>query len=101
MRASQRVQEIWRKGVAAVDGYHATMEAVQSIEQPDQILAVGKAAGAMARAAVEHFETVPTLVVTKDGHGDGLPAHIAVIGSLSSRPRCPQPCGRASVARSR
>ncbi|WP_299982169.1 glycerate kinase [uncultured Ruegeria sp.] len=79
MKASQRVQEIWRKGVSAVDGYRATMEAVQSIEQPDQILAVGKAAGAMARAAAEHFETVPTLVVTKDGHGDGLPSHVAVI----------------------
>ncbi|SDW67537.1 hydroxypyruvate reductase [Ruegeria halocynthiae] len=79
MQRSQLVQDIWRAGVAAVDGYHATHEAIQTIERPDQVLAVGKAAGAMARAAAERFETVPSLVVTKDGHGHNLPAHVVVL----------------------
>ncbi len=79
MQSSQKAKDIWRAGVAAVDGYRATLEATQAIEAPDQILAVGKAAGAMARAAVERFGPVPTLVVTKDGHGHDLPKHIVVI----------------------
>ncbi|MEX0307189.1 MAG: glycerate kinase [Ruegeria sp.] len=79
MQGSQQVQDIWRAGVAAVDGYRATLEATQSLERPDQILAVGKAAGSMARAAAERFGTVPTLVVTKDGHGNNLPEHVFVI----------------------
>ncbi|RLK11210.1 glycerate kinase type-2 family protein [Ruegeria conchae] len=81
MQASQQIQDIWSAGVAAVDGYTATLEAIQMMERPDQILAVGKAAGAMARAAANQFGAVPTLVVTKDGHSDGLPAHVDVIES--------------------
>ncbi|KIC43326.1 MOFRL family protein [Ruegeria sp. ANG-R] len=79
MQGSRQVQDIWRAGVAAVDGYRATLEAIQAVERPDQILAVGKAAGAMARAATERFGALPTLVVTKDGHGDDLPRHVMVI----------------------
>jgi glycerate 2-kinase len=76
---------IWQAGVAAVGGYSATETALQSLalEQPDQIpdqiIAVGKAAGAMMRAALDHFGGVPALVVTKDGHGDGLPVHARLI----------------------
>lgn len=79
MQASQLALEFWRAGVAAVDGYRATLEATQDMDRPNQILAVGKAAGAMARAAAERFGDVPALVVTKDGHGDGLPAHLRVV----------------------
>ena len=69
---------IWHAGVAAVDGYTATKRALSG-PAPDRILAVGKAAGAMARAALDHFGPVPCLVVTKDGHGDGLPDGVQLI----------------------
>ncbi len=78
MQDTQLALEFWRAGVAAVDGYLATLNATQTVDRPDQIVAVGKAAGAMARAAAERFGDVPSLVVTKDGHGDDLPEHIAV-----------------------
>ena len=79
MQISQQVLEFWRAGVAAVDGYQATLAATEGMGRPDQILSVGKAAGAMARAAAERFGDVPALVVTKDGHGAGLPPHIRVL----------------------
>jgi len=69
---------LWQAGVAAVDGYAATGAALEGIA-PDRILAVGKAAGAMARAALRRFPGVPALVVTKDGHGEGLPPDVEVI----------------------
>jgi len=70
---------LWRAGVAAVDGYAATEAALADSAAPDRTLAVGKAAGAMARAALARFPGVPTLVVTKDGHGDGLPEGVKVV----------------------
>lgn len=76
----QTALDLWRAGVGAVDGYAATRAALDTQSPaPDQILAVGKAAGAMARAALDHFGPVPTLVVTKDGHGADLPAHVHLI----------------------
>lgn len=69
---------IWQAAVAAVDGYTATAKALPA-QSPDRILAVGKAAGAMARAALDHFGPVPCLVVTKDGHGAGLPDTVELI----------------------
>ena len=68
----------WRAGVAAVDGYAATSAALTG-DPPDAVLAVGKAAGAMARAALDAFGPLPCLVVTKDGHGAGLPDHVRLI----------------------
>ncbi|TMV07810.1 DUF4147 domain-containing protein [Ruegeria sediminis] len=70
---------IWQAGVDAVGGYAATAAALAETQRPDRILAVGKAAGAMARAALDRFGAVPCLVVTKDGHGDGLPGHVQLI----------------------
>lgn len=76
----QQALEIWQAGTAAVDGYAATKAAlVARPARPDHILAVGKAAGAMARAALEICGDVPTLVVTKDDHARGLPTHVEVI----------------------
>lgn len=63
---------LWQAGVAAVEGHAATARALQG-PAPDRILAVGKAAAPMARAALERFGPRPCLVVTKDGHGTGLP----------------------------
>jgi hydroxypyruvate reductase len=69
---------LWKAAVAAVDGYEATARALEG-PAPDLVLAVGKAAGAMARAALDHFGPCPALVVTKDGHGAGLPADVQLI----------------------
>ena len=69
---------LWQAGVDAVDGYAATAAALPDLP-PDRILAVGKAAGAMARAALDRYGAIPTLVVTKDGHGDDLPDHVTLI----------------------
>ncbi len=73
------VTQIWQAGVDAVGGYAATQAALAKVTRPDQILAVGKAAGAMARAALDRFDRAPCLVVTKDNHGQGLPAHARLI----------------------
>lgn len=79
MTARDTALALWQAGVNAVDGYTATETALEDIAAPDRILAVGKAAGAMARAALARFPGVPTLVVTKDGHGDGLPERVELI----------------------
>ncbi|MFC6689082.1 DUF4147 domain-containing protein [Jhaorihella thermophila] len=71
--------ELWRAGVAAVDGYAATRAALVGAKRPDMVLAVGKAAAAMTRAALDAFGDVPALVVTKDGHAQGLPGAVRVI----------------------
>lgn len=74
-----RAVDIWQAGVAAVGGYAAVARALDGATPPDRILAVGKAAAEMARAALDRFGPVPTLVVTKDGHAEGLPAGTEVI----------------------
>jgi len=79
MDPKAQVLAIWRAGVAAVDGHAATQRALTGAEAPDRILAVGKAAAAMARAAMERFPGVPALVVTKDGHGADLPTEAELI----------------------
>lgn len=78
-----RAIKIWRAGVDAVGGYEATRTALATSDgpAPDQIIAVGKAAGDMARAALDHFGPLPALVVTKDGHAQGLPDEVHVIES--------------------
>ncbi len=73
--AAQLLEDIWQAGVEAVRGDTATAAALvqHKIARPDRIVAVGKAAAAMARATQAHFGTdVPTLVVTKYGHAEGL-----------------------------
>ncbi|MDU9002530.1 glycerate kinase type-2 family protein [Sedimentitalea todarodis] len=78
-----RAIKIWRAGVDAVGGYAATRTALAATDgpTPDRIIAVGKAAGDMARAALDHFGSLPALVVTKDGHAKGLPDEVHVIES--------------------
>ncbi len=79
MTRTEQAIEFWKSGVAAVDGFTATKTALPGIAQPDRILAVGKPAAAMARAALDQFGDVPTLVVTKDDHGRDLPVGVEVI----------------------
>ena len=87
---------IWHAGVAAVDGHTATTRALTGLA-PDRILAVGKAAGSMARAALDHFGPVPCLVVTKDGHGDDLPAEVELIEASHPVPDARSLAGGAAL----
>ena len=72
---------IWQAGVDAVGGYKAVAQALRNgdSEKPDKILAVGKAAGSMTLAALDHYGDVPSVVVTKDSHGEGLPETACLI----------------------
>jgi hydroxypyruvate reductase len=81
MTGAEEIVAIWKAGVEAVGGYAATERALRPTptDPPDQIIAVGKAAAAMMRAAVDRFGNVSALVVTKDGHGDRLPDHVHLI----------------------
>ncbi len=79
MDIAKQAVEFWQTGVDAVDGYTATKAALSGVPKPDRILAVGKPAAAMARAALAQFGPVPTLVVTKDDHGRDLPKTVEVI----------------------
>lgn len=78
--------DLWRAGVDAVGGHAAVIRALDGAQRPDRILAVGKAAAEMARAALDLFPDVPALVVTKDGHGDGLPPGVELIESAHPVP---------------
>ena len=73
--------DLFNAGVHAVRGDKSVAAALAdgSIPAPDQIIAVGKAATAMARAACDHFGKVPTLIVTKYHHSDGAPEHAEII----------------------
>ena len=62
--------DLWSAGVAAVDGRQCVLRSLQA--QPcnaQEIVSIGKAAGAMCLGAFDAFgRTIPALVVTKDGH---------------------------------
>jgi hydroxypyruvate reductase len=73
--------EIWQAGIRAVGGEESVAAALcdRSAPRPDLILAVGKAAVPMARAALARFPGTPALAVTKHGHADGAPRGLEVI----------------------
>lgn len=75
------LRTLFDAGVAAVRGDTAVAAslATDPVTAPDQIIAVGKAATAMARAAHEVFPDTPLLIVTKYHHADGAPARANVI----------------------
>lgn len=69
--ARAQLAHLWQAGVDAVRGDACVAAALSDIrpDPPDAILAVGKAAGAMAHATYAHFDPdVPGLIVTKYGH---------------------------------
>lgn len=72
---------LFQIGVRAVRGDTAVASVLQATPcpAPDRIIAVGKAATAMARAAHAHFGDVPMLIVTKYHHGSDAPPHAQVI----------------------
>ena len=66
------LQDIWWAGVQAVRGDVAVAHALDRapIPRPDLILAVGKAAVAMAKPAFARFGPVRTLAITKHDHSE-------------------------------
>ncbi len=73
--ARRLVEEIWRDAVAELDPAVRVAGGLQDIEKPTHLLAVGKAAAAMARGALEAIGPVPGLVVGGEGAGvEGLPS---------------------------
>ena len=62
MRAE--VRRIFEAGVAAADPFRAVAGALDDVPAPALIIAVGKAARLMAKAALARFSGVPCLVVT-------------------------------------
>jgi hydroxypyruvate reductase len=75
------LETLFQAAVAAVRGDSAVAAALAEMDMPppDQIIAVGKAATAMAVAADAHFGRRPLLIVTKYGHAEWAPAHAEVI----------------------
>ena len=71
-RRRDDIDAIWRAAVAAVEGRAAVARALAEEPdfRPDLVLAVGKAAAGMSRAALAAFPGCETLVVTKYHHGD-------------------------------
>ena len=73
MTPDQILRGLWEAGVEAVDGYTSVARGLENIDTPpDRIVAVGKAAAAMTRAALDRWPDTSALVVTKDGHTEGL-----------------------------
>lgn len=75
------LSDLWHIGVDAVGGDASVRQSLRAhpVTPPDRIIAVGKAATAMARAASSLFPDAPVLIVTKDGHAADAPAHAQVI----------------------
>jgi len=81
METTGDLMRLWQTGVNAVRGDVAVERAMAHglVPPPDRIIAVGKAAVAMARPARAAWPEVPCLIVTKYDHGSGAPAHAKVI----------------------
>ncbi len=71
-RRRQAILEIWQAAIDAVEGRLSVIKAITDDDdfEPDLIIAVGKAAQAMAEGALEKFPRCPALIVTKYGHSD-------------------------------
>ena len=67
------VRRIFDAGVAAAEPGAAVARALDAVERPALIVAVGKAAGAMARAALVRFGGVPCIVVTNHENAHDVP----------------------------
>lgn len=81
MPAADNLKRLWWQGVNAVRGDAAVKRAIAQgkVPAPDRIIAVGKAAVAMATPACQTWPDAPCLIVTKYDHGDGAPAGARVI----------------------
>ena len=71
-KRKQDLQAIWQAAVQSVSGEQAVSNAIDADQtfNPDQIIAVGKAAVGMCRGALTRFSGCQALVITKYGHAD-------------------------------
>lgn len=74
----RHIRHIFDAGVAAADPYAAVSKSLFQIKRPAQIIAIGKAAVQMARAALDVFPGVPTRVVTNYENAVELPGAIVM-----------------------
>lgn len=74
-------RHLFNAAINAVRGDRAVAAFLQqnAMPPPDQIIAVGKAANAMAHAALAHFGARPCLIITKYGHADSPPSGAQLI----------------------
>ncbi|WP_299288839.1 DUF4147 domain-containing protein [uncultured Tateyamaria sp.] len=81
MKNAADLVALWQIGVDAVRGDAAVARALTEgrISKPSRIVAVGKAATAMATPAATAWPDVPCLIITKYGHAANAPAHAKVI----------------------
>ena len=81
MPPNAQLKALFDSGITAVLGDTSVTHALHDLQgpAPDQIIAVGKAATAMARAAHDKFPDAPVLIVTKYGHSKGAPATAEII----------------------
>ncbi|MEM1352130.1 MAG: DUF4147 domain-containing protein, partial [Pseudomonadota bacterium] len=88
MNARKTLETLFMAAVDAVRGDRAVARALDAWEDPppDRIVAVGKAATAMAQAAHKVFPEVPLLIVTKYDHAEDAPAGAEVIESAHPVP---------------
>ena len=71
---------LFAAGVARADPRAATADALRDAPRPDAIAALGKAALAMAGAALDRFPGAPCLVVTNEGNAAPLPGARVMVG---------------------
>ena len=81
MQPTDNILSLWQAGVTAVRGDVAVARAIKDghVPKPDRIVAVGKAAVAMAGPACETWPDVPCLIVTKYDHAEGAAAAATVM----------------------
>ncbi|NRB01791.1 MAG: DUF4147 domain-containing protein [Rhodobacteraceae bacterium] len=77
---------LWHAGVNAVKGDAAVKAALPLPTPPTHIIAVGKAAAAMAAPAAAAYPDAPCLIVTKYDHAEGAPADATVIEAAHPTP---------------
>ena len=80
MQRTDDILSLWHFGVRAVRGDVAVARAIKSglVPRPDRIVAVGKAAVAMAQPACDTWPDVSCLIVTKYGHAANAPTGAVV-----------------------
>lgn len=88
MQTKDILETLFAAAVDAVRGDRAVARALESWQgaAPDRIIAVGKAASAMASAAHKVFPEAPVLIVTKYHHAEDAPAGAHVIESAHPVP---------------
>ena len=81
MTARDQALALFHHGLGAADPDAAVRRALQAVPRPDFIVALGKAAQVMARAALHQLGPTETLVVTNDENASDLPGATVLAAS--------------------